>query len=152
MDHNTHLLNDIISVAKDGADFYDQAQRQVDDPQLRQVFSRMAGAKRELISGLSSQVRNLGQEPPRDGTALGSLRETYTKLRAALGRDDAKLYAQQLEQAEDRLLDHMRTAVREAGPEIRGSLETYLPEVQACHDEMRNLKHTMTTPASSRIH
>lgn len=140
MSHNTHLLKEIIAVAKDGADFYDKAQVEIQDPNLQRLFGRMADAKRELISGLSSQIRDLGGEPPKFGTALGALRETYAKLRASLGRDDAKVYADQLEQTEDRLLGHVRDAIKDAGPEIRGQLQGYLPEVQACHDEMRNLK------------
>ncbi len=146
MSHNTHLLNEIIAVAKDGADFYDKAQVEVQDPNLQRLFGRMADAKRELISGLSGQVRNMGGEPSKSGTTLGALRESYAKLRASLGRADAKVYTDQLEETEDRLLAQVREAIKDSGPEIRGQLQGYLPEVQACHDEMRNLKQRMHNP------
>lgn len=147
MSHNTHLLKEILAVARDGVDFYDKAQLEIQDPNLQRLFGRMADAKRELITGLSGQLRDLGGEPPRFGTALGSIRETYTKMRATLlpllGRDDAKLYTDELEQTEDRLLAHVRNALKEADPDLRAHLQGYLPEVQACHDEMRNLKQRM---------
>lgn len=145
MSHNTQLLKEIVEVAKDGADFYDKAQLEIQDPALQRVFGRMADAKRELITGLSGEIRNLGGEPPKAGTSLGALREAYAKLRSSLGRADAKVYTDQLEQTEDRLLEHMRQAIKEGGPEISGSLQNYMPEVQACHDEMRDLKQRMKT-------
>lgn len=146
MQQDTQLLKEIIAVAQDGADFYDQAQDRVRDPSLRRLFGRMAGAKRELISSLAGDLRSMGAEPPRDGTALGALRETYARLRASLTRDDAKVYTDQLEEAEDRLLAHMREALRKADPQVRSQLEMHLPEVQACHDEMRNLKRRAGKP------
>jgi uncharacterized protein (TIGR02284 family) len=141
MTDNAQLLSDIVQAARDGADCYDAAARDVTDAQLRESFERSAEAKRALIAALCGRLEMMGAEAPQTGTVRGALRKAYTDLRASLSRHDARVYVAQLEEAEDRLLARVEQAVASTdNAEIRSQLQAHLPGVRACHDEMRRLK------------
>jgi uncharacterized protein (TIGR02284 family) len=138
---NNELLKDIVETARDGADFYESAQRKVNNPRLRAIFGRMSAAKRELITGLSDHLAVSGEPAPEGGTLFGSLRRLYAEVLATLASDDDHVYVSQLEEAEDRLLDQIQKAIDAASEtDARVQLQAYLPKVRACHDEMRDLK------------
>lgn len=141
MTDNAQLLKDIVQAARDGADFYECAARDVSDAEIAAVFTRMAEARRALIAALAGRLEMMGEEPPAGGTVRGALRKAYADVKAALTRHDARAYIAQLEAAEDRLLAQVEQAIERTDvPEIRSQLQAHLPTVRACHDEMRRLK------------
>ena len=141
---NANQLKELVQVARDGAEFYEQAGGQVEDAPLRRLFASMAAAKRELINGLSASLAASGEDVPRGGTLVGSLQKAYGQVRAALARNENRAWVGQLEEAEDRLLEHLRRAIRETDdPSVLGQLEAYLPRVRDCHEQMRRLKQRL---------
>ncbi len=141
---NANQLKELVQVARDGAEFYEQAGGQVDDAPLRSLFAQMAAAKRELINGLSASIAASGEDVPQGGTLVGQLQKAYGQVRAALARNENRAWVAQLEDAEDRLLEHLRRAIRESDdPSVLGQLEAYLPRVRDCHDRMRALKQRL---------
>jgi len=141
MNHNADVLQELIQLARDGAVFYADAAREVKDPTLVPLFNRMATAKRELISALGGQLERTGEVVSSSGTFGGSLRKTYTEVLAKLSSNDGKVYVDQLEQSEDRLLEHFDDAIAGAeSVELRAQLTAHLPAVRATHDEMRRVK------------
>jgi uncharacterized protein (TIGR02284 family) len=144
MTNNTHLLNDLVQVTRDSKSFYEDAAKETTDARLRDVFNRMAAAKAGLISALSGKVVALGETPAESGTVAGSLRKAYADVRAVFSKDDNKIYVGQLEETEDRILEHFEEALAKTDSvEVRGVLADHLPKVRACHDEMRDLKKAM---------
>lgn len=141
---NVNQLKELVQVARDGVEFYEYAFDKVQDAQLRSLFSRMAAAKRELINGLSACIASTGEDAPEGGTLVGTLQKAYGQVRAALARNETRAYVAQLEEAEDRLLDHLQRAIREADDMAAlVQLEAYLPRVRDCHEEMRSLKQRL---------
>ena len=53
---NTDVLQDLVQIARDSKSFYESASKEVDDANLKTEFQRMAEAKGELISQLSSHI------------------------------------------------------------------------------------------------
>lgn len=141
MTDNAQLLKDIVQAARDGAEFYASAARDVSDPELAPVFARMAESRQVLIAALAGRLEMMGSEAPASGTVRGALRKAYADVLAALTRHDARAYIAQLEAAEDRLLAQVEQAIELTDvPEIRSQLQAHLPSVRACHDEMRRLR------------
>ncbi|PPE74900.1 hypothetical protein C3942_04280 [Solimonas fluminis] len=141
---NANQLKELVQVARDGAEFYEQAIGHVDDAPLRNLFAGMAAAKRELINGLSASIAASGEDVPQGGTLVGGLQKVYGQVRTALARNENRAWVGQLEDAEDRLLEHMRRAIRETDdPSVLGQLEAYLPRVRDCHERMRALKQRL---------
>lgn len=144
MTSNAQLLHDLVQVCRDSQSFYQDVAKETSDSQLRGMFTRMAAAKGELIHDLSGNLVRMGEAPPESGTVAGSLRKAYADVRAAFSKQDNKIYVGQLEETEDRVLEHFEDALAKTdSPEVRRILSTHLPRVRACHDEMRNLKLAM---------
>jgi uncharacterized protein (TIGR02284 family) len=139
--NHADTVQDLVRIANDGAEFYGEAMDKTRNPQLRNVFSRMREHKQRLASALRGQLHFNHEEAPRDGTFSGTLRQTYTELRAKLSSNEDKVYVSQLEETEDRLLKHWQDAMGEiSDPSVKTLLQAHAPQVRACHDEMRALK------------
>lgn len=139
-----HSLNDLIEIARDGGEFYTEAARKVDDPQLSALFGQMATHKHDIVQGLSTDVAATGGKPAEHGTMVGSMHQMYGKVRAALGDTDYA-YVAELEQSEDRLLEAFKDTIadRDTPAAAKMAAEQYLPRVVECHDIMRNRKQAL---------
>lgn len=136
-------VQDLVRIANDGAEFYGEAMDKTQNPQLRNVFSRMREHKQKVASALRAQLRIDQQEAPSEGTFAGTLRQTYADLRAKFSSNEDKVYVSQLEETEDRLLKHFQEALTEVtDPSVKALLQAHAPQVRACHDEMRALKQS----------
>ena len=69
---NTDVLQELVQIARDSKSFYESASKEVDDPNLRLDFQRMAEIKGELITQLSSQISARGDVPETSGTFAGA--------------------------------------------------------------------------------
>jgi len=142
--NNADTVQDLVRIANDGAEFYRDAAEKTDNPQLRSVFSRMLNHKQTLAGSLRGKLAANNEDAPRDGTFAGSVRQTYTDVRAKLSSNEDKIYVGQLEETEDRLLKHFEEALDEVkDPAVKSLLQAHVPQVRACHDEMSNLKKSM---------
>lgn len=141
MNNSTKILNDIISVTRDGKEFYEHAASKVDDSELMTLFARMATVKGQIVSGLSNEIKAMGDKPAEKGTLAGDLSQMYGDLRALLGNKDYA-YVAKLEDSEDRLLKAFGEAIADADTpaSTREILGRYLPDVRSCHDLMRSRK------------
>ena len=143
---NTDVLQDLVQIARDSKSFYESAMKEVDNTSLKMEFQRMAEAKGELISKLSTHISARGEQPEQGGTFAGGLRKGYGELLAHMRSKQgaAKTYTAQLEETEDRLLKHFEKAISEVeSPAVREILTAQLPKLRHCHDEMKRLKLQM---------
>jgi len=139
-----HSLNDLIEIARDGKDFYEEAAGKVKDAELSALFSRIAGVKSSIVAQLSSAVAASGAKPAEKGTMVGSMQQFYGKVRATLG-DTQYGYVAELEESEDRLLAAFKDALNDHDitPAARQEITQLLPQVQETHAVMRARKHAM---------
>jgi len=141
MNNSTKILNDIISVTRDGKEFYEHAATKVDDSELMILFARMATVKGQVVTGLSIEIKAMDDKPAEKGTLAGDVSQMYGDLRALLGNKDYA-YVAQLEDSEDRLLKAFDAALADTDTpaSTREILTRYLPEVRSCHAVMRARK------------
>lgn len=136
-----HSLNDLIEIARDGGDFYTEAAGKVKNSELATLFIQMAKHKRDIVAGLSADVAAAGGKPADHGTLVGTMRQAYGKVRAALGDTDYA-YVAELEDTEDRLLAAFRDTIRDndTPAAAKTAAEKYMARVIECHGIMRNRK------------
>ena len=148
MNQSSKILNDIVSVVRDGKAFYDTAIPKVHDPELKALFTRMAAMKGEVLSGLSAEVKAMDELPAAEGTWAGDLAKLYAEVRTLVGDKDYE-WVSQLENSEDRLVQAFDEAVQDTDTPVsaRAILNRFLPEVRACHDIMRSRKHALKQAA-----
>lgn len=137
-------LNELIEVTRDSAQFYTDAAQKVDNPQLKTLFSGMAASKNGLVGAMSSDVRQEGATPAKDGTFRGSMHKVYGDIRAKFGDSDYA-YVSQLEESEDHMLHAFNDVLqdKDAPEPVKGAVRSHLPKVQQHHAEMRDRKWAM---------
>lgn len=144
MHHNADMLKDIVHTAREGAQFYEAARDKASKPELREVFTRMAQAKHTLITELSAALMAKGEALPEGGSPTVAMRRVYADVRAMVSSNDDAIYVGELEEVEDRLVSEMKTALNEAtDPMMKSTLQQAMMSVSSCHNEMRELKHSM---------
>ncbi|MEZ5460517.1 PA2169 family four-helix-bundle protein [Dokdonella sp.] len=139
-------LNELIEATRDSANFYTDAAKSVDNPELRRLFDHMASSKNGLVGSMSKEVRAEGAEPAKAGTFRGALREVYEEVRTSMGREKSDYsYVSELEKSEDQLMEAFHDVIKSdsAPKEVKESLRSYLPTVQAHHDTLRDRKWKM---------
>lgn len=144
-------LNELIQVTRDGAEFYAEAARSVDNPKLKSLFENMATSKNGLVGAMSKEVLAEGAKPAEAGTFRGTLRQLYASVRAKMSSDNSDYaYVSELEASEDRILDAFNGVLKSSStPQAaKETVLSYLPKVKAQHDAMRDRKWAMQ--ASSR--
>lgn len=136
-------INDLINMLEDGRQFYKDAAGEVDRPDLKALFTRMAQSKTLILNDLKTTVTFKGEEPS-EGSFAGSVRKLYADIRTKLASDSDAEYVSQLEEFEDRILEEFRKQSKDSdNGEVRSIALRYLSEVQKDHDEMRALKKQM---------
>jgi uncharacterized protein (TIGR02284 family) len=142
---DTATLKELVEVLNDGEKFYREASVKVKQPDLRQLFSRMARTKAAIASDLKTRIVMTGNSAPEGGSFSGSLRKAYGEVAANLSKTPNVKYVDQLEGFEDRIVEAFRTAVDKSDDaEVRALAEKYMPEVLRDHEKMSTLKHTMS--------
>ncbi len=140
MQQNMTQLNELIEITRDGQHFYQHAMEAVGDVELQHLFRDMAQAKTHIIQALSVKVAANQAQPAQGGTTAGKLREVYTDTKARLGHAEA-VYIDQLDQAEERILQSFEDALKTAEPDVKALLAIELPKIRACHERIHKLNH-----------
>jgi uncharacterized protein (TIGR02284 family) len=142
MKRSADILNELIEIARDGQHFYLEAADRTRHPGVRDMFRAQAAVRDHLIRDLSHHVVAEGDAPSAQTTLLGDARKLYAEILAKLSSNSDAVYVSQLEEMEDRLVSHYKTALKEAGQdEVRRILQSHLPTVLSAHERMRELKH-----------
>ena len=141
MNHSNHILNDLVSATRDGKSFYEHAAKKVDNPELKELFIRLAKIKGEIVHGLSNEIRSVGETPAEVGTWSGDFHKLYGDVRARLGEKNYA-YVARLEDSEDRLLKAFEKALNDenVSASAHAVIIDFMPEVRICHDIMRARK------------
>lgn len=141
MSEPTATLDELVEVLNDGIALFEQASENCRASQHTDLFQRIGRMKAIIAADLKAEIALNGGEPSSHGSWFGSVRQSYTDLRAKLARNPEQSYIDALEEQEDRVLAAFRTAANAAHRSRAGELAaTYLPEVQRMHDELRKLK------------
>ena len=146
-EHNetTTTLNTLIATLLDSIDGYQKSAGDVDNPRLAELFNARASERQHAVTGLQAAVAAAGGNPEDDGSTMGALHRAFQSLREVVSsRDDAAIVAE-IERGEDYLKAKFESALKmnDLTPQARAAIEQAWQSVQAGHDEMRNLKHSL---------
>jgi uncharacterized protein (TIGR02284 family) len=134
-------LDDLVATLNDGVAFYERAAARVADPDLADLFGRMARLKQAIAGDLNVEIALLGERPRDQGSVFGAIRIAYAEVLGALTDRNAATFVAQLEEQEDRLLAAFRDAVLGGdSPRVRDLALRYYPEVERMHAQMSRLK------------
>jgi len=136
-------LNDTISLLKAGEDFYRNAAENVDDPSLKNLFSENAAIRNAAITEMSQKVERLDEDPS-GASWTEQARQGYANAESMFNGTDSLV--DYLEEHEDRTLEQIREALKEADDrEAVKILTRHLLIFQQTHDRMKAVKDTRTS-------
>ncbi|MGH8029039.1 MAG: PA2169 family four-helix-bundle protein [Arenimonas sp.] len=141
MNQSTELLDGLASAARDGKSFYELAAREVDNAELKTLFTRIAKVKGEIAAALATEIRAEGEVPAKETSWNAEITRLYIEVRAVLG-DKNYTWVSQLEDSEDNLKKQFIEALADPNTSAHAHivLTRFMPEVQSCHDLMRAQK------------
>ena len=141
MKPDTSTLKDLVEVLNDGKNFYQEAATKVTRPELRDLFTRMAGTKAAIVNDLQSKIVQLGAHAAEGQSVSGTLLKAWGELRAKISSTPNVEYVSQLEDFEDRIVAAFKHAAEKSDDaDVRTIATRHLPQVLRDHSEMRSLK------------
>ncbi|EKE73090.1 PA2169 family four-helix-bundle protein [Gallaecimonas xiamenensis] len=142
---DARLVQDLLSLCRDGRLFYQEAARAVDDSELQSLFREMAAVRAQVAKALSLKVVAGTQAPP--GNQAARMQALYLRLASHLGQDRDFRYVAQLEEAEDSVLARLRDGVQALHSKpLAQDLADCLADIQLTHDRMKAIKDGLLAP------
>ena len=143
-DQFTDILNDLVETCKDGEKGFREAAEGITDTSTRSMFLRYAQERAEYARELQSEISRLGGTPDTDGSASGALHRGWINLKSAITGHNDKAIVDEAERGEDIAVESYQKALAKDIPsDLKSIVERQYKGVQAAHNEVRNLKHSM---------
>jgi len=141
------LLNTLTGTLLDSVEGYRKAAIDVDRSDLRARFIARATEREAAARTLQQAVLAAGGEPTDDGTLLGSAHRAFLGLKEAVTGHDDKAIINEIERGEDYLKGKFKTAQEDFDlqPGTRNAIAAAWNSVRTGHDEMSELKHSITS-------
>lgn len=137
-------IRDLIKVLNDGVNFYTDAKVELKGSGYDAIFQEMIDVRQNALVRLQPLVYAREGEVEDGKTMEGALRKAYTELLAKIKSNKSKIYIDQLEELEDRTLEHVKKAQAEAvSVDFTIALNYILISMQECHNRMRSLKRNV---------
>lgn len=138
-------LSKLININEDACEFYESAQKQAEDSQLKATFGNLENMHKSVIISLKNCVRANGGDPEAEETLAGQAQQFWGELMAKISNDVDETLVTHLEEAEDRCLHSIQDAIQsdDVGTSTKAALQNELSALQKSHDYMKALKDRM---------
>ena len=140
---NASTLNDVIETLKDGQAGFRAAAEDIQNPELKDLFSRYSLQRSEFAGQLQALAREAGEHDPEDsGSVAGALHRGWIDLKAALASRDEHAVLAECERGEDVAVSAYESALEDAdlSQNVRAILQEQFEEVKAAHDNIKILR------------
>ncbi|NIJ16829.1 ferritin-like domain-containing protein [Sphingobium vermicomposti] len=144
-DSTISTLNGLIKTTLDSVKGFRDAAKDAESTQFSSMFADFARERSEAATALQAEVRRLGGDPEDDSSFLAAAHRTFMDLKQAFTGKDDKAVVQEVERGEDYIKGKFQDALSNADldPTSRGVVERAYQSVQAGHDRVSALKHSM---------
>jgi len=133
-------LNDLIETLKDGKNGFETAAADVEDPTVKSTFQQFAQQRAQLAGELQAEVRKLGGDPEKSGSAAATAHRGWMNIKSSLGGGE-KSILNEAERGEDFAVKSFEKAlVKEMPLEVREVVRRQYDEVKRAHDRVRDLR------------
>lgn len=144
--HDISTLNDLIATTYDSINGYTEAAKNSGNQRFVAMFTARSVEREAAIRTLRAEVIRLGGKPDDNGTVLGGAHRMFMNLKSVVtGRDETAIIAE-VEKGEDHIKAKFEDAIADGdlSPQVMHMIRECFVSVKQGHDEMRNLKHSMT--------
>lgn len=150
-DHDIDTVNGLIKTTIDSVDGYRAAAKDADSSRFQTMFFDRASEREMLATKLQQYVQQNGGSPTDIGSIAAGAHRAFMNLRDAVTGSDDKAVIEEVERGEDHIKAKFESAItdHEVSAEARELISQCFQSVLQGHDQMRNLKQAMQTPAVS---
>ena len=133
--------DDLIETCRDGQNGFKEAAENVKSPELKTFFKEVAAERAQFVNELQLEIRRLGGEPAKSGSAAGALHRAWMEIKGTLtGKDDHAILAE-CERGEDSAVEAYRDAFKLGLPTaINQTVERQFQSVKQVHDRVKKMR------------
>jgi len=133
-------LNDLIETCRDGQQGFKEAADNVKAPDLKNFFIQTAQERAKCVSELQAEVRSLGGDPDKSGSAAGAMHRAWMNIKGTLtGKDDHAILSE-AERGEDSAVEAYRDAMKWLPPNILTIAERQFQRIKQTHDRVKQMR------------
>lgn len=133
------ILNDLITINKDGQEGFREAAENVKNHELKTLFSQYSLQRSKFAGELQQIVLSLGEEPDTTSDLASALHRGWIDLKASFTKGSDHAVLAEAERGEDHAVAAYRDALEEELPEpVRSLVSEQATAVQAAHDDIRD--------------
>jgi uncharacterized protein (TIGR02284 family) len=136
--HTIEVLENLITVCRDGEKGYLHAAAHVEDASLQAFFREQSLERARFARELSEQIASLGEKPSdSSGSLAGTLHRAWFAIKGDLGGGEHTIL-ESVEQGEDAAKKAYEDALKTPLPaEVAALIRTQYVSVKAAHDSTR---------------
>ena len=134
-------LNDLIETSRDGQNGFKEAAENVKNPDLKTFLKEVATERAQFVNELQLEVRRLGGEPEKSGSAGAALHRAWMEIKGTLtGKDDHSILSE-CERGEDSAVEAYTDALDQGLPTaINQTVERQFQSVRQVHDRVKKMR------------
>lgn len=135
-------LSKLIAICKDGQAGYRAVAHDAKDPELIELFTRLADQRAQFATQLQELVRDLRCEPHLTASFTGAFHRGWINIKSAAAINDAHAALAECERGEDAVIEAYRKVLEEAPLDggLRAVIGTQAIALKDMHDEVRFLR------------
>src|SRR5262245_24804235 len=137
-----NTLNDLIETCRDGQNGFKEAAENVKNPDLKSFFNQVSSERAQLISELEVEVRRLGIQPEKSGSAAGALHRAWMDIKGSLTGKDDHAILRECERGEESAVNAYKDAIKSQNlpPNLLSIVQNQFQLVQRTHDRVKQMR------------
>ena len=141
-------LNDLIETCRNGQNGFKEAAENVKSPDLKTFLNQIATEREQFVNELQLEVRSLGGDPQKTGSATAIHRAWLDIKGTLVGKHDQSILSE-CENAEDSTVEAYKAALKVGLPtKILSTVERQFQNIKLVHDRVKQMRDSKA--ASSR--
>jgi len=134
-------LNDLIEICRDGQIGFKEAADNVKSPDFKTFFNQMSVERGQFVGELQTEVRRLGGDPEKSGSAAGTLHRAWMNIRGTLtGKDDHAILSE-CERGEDSAVNAYQDVLKLGLPtNILSTIQRQFQSIKQTHDRVKQMR------------
>ncbi|MEO5570374.1 MAG: PA2169 family four-helix-bundle protein [Bacteroidia bacterium] len=136
------VLNGLIEINNDRIDGYEKAAKEIEENDLKSLFTEFANDSRQHRGELITEVVSHGGSPAEGNTAAGKVYHAWMDIKAALTAKDTKGIVNSCEYGEDAAVEAYDDALKSDGlsQKLRSVVIRQRAGVKQSHDKIKMIR------------